>query len=211
VLDLHDAAGVTARPDRRRGTARRGPGRGSVATRPPASAIRTRGGSAGPIRRRRAVARALRLLPALALAACATTLPYTPARQPSGVTLSADFRLAEDRLHVEIESDGYRVEQAALVREDGTEVAPEALVPAPARGGGPTFGIGIGAGGWSGGGSYSIGTGIGIPIGGPRPGTTTLAVFRLAEAGTPPWRIRVKVVGVEPTDIVLDPARPGGA
>jgi hypothetical protein len=162
------------------------------------------------VSRGRRLARALRLLAPLALAACATPLPYQPARQPSGVTLSADLRLAEDRLHVEIESDGYRVESAALVRDDGTEVAPEALVPAAARGGGPTFGIGIGAGGWSGGGSYSVGTGIGIPIGGPARGATTVAVFRLAEAGPAPWRLRVKVVGVQPTDIILDPSRPAG-
>jgi hypothetical protein len=34
-------------------------------------------------------------------------------------------------------------------------------------------------------------------------------VFRLAEAGPPPWRLRVKVVGVEAVDILLDPARSG--
>ena len=37
------------------------------------------------------------------------------------------------------------------------------------------------------------------------PSATTLAVFRLADAGPPPWRLRVKVVGVDAVDIVLDP------
>jgi hypothetical protein len=32
-------------------------------------------------------------------------------------------------------------------------------------------------------------------------------VFRRDAAGPPPWRLRVKVVGVESVDIVLDPAR----
>jgi hypothetical protein len=34
-------------------------------------------------------------------------------------------------------------------------------------------------------------------------------VFRLDLAGPPPWRLRVKVVGVDPVDIVLDPAARG--
>jgi hypothetical protein len=145
-----------------------------------------------------------------ALAGCAGPLPYRPERQPFGATISADVRMTEDRLRVEIDSEGYRVERAALVR-GATELAPEALVPsADSPGGGLSIGLGVGAAGWGSGGSYSVGAGIGVPLGGPRPAGTTLAVFRRDEAGPPPWRLRVKVVGVEAVDIILDPSPSGG-
>jgi hypothetical protein len=146
----------------------------------------------------------------VALAGCAAPLPYRPERQPFGATISADVRVSDDRLRVEIDSEGYRVELAVLVRDGDMEVAPEALVP-PTAGptGGLSVGLGVGAAGWGSRGSYSVGTGIGIGLGGPRPEGTTLAVFRLDEAGVPPWRLRVKVVGVEAVDIVLDPSRSG--
>jgi hypothetical protein len=114
--------------------------------------------------------------------------------------------VTEDQLRVEIDSEGYRVERAVLVREGDAEVTPEALVPPTApRAGGLSIGLGVG----SGGGSYSAGSGIGIGLGGPRSEWTTLAVFRLGEAGPPPWRLRVKVVGVDTVEIVLDPAAGG--
>jgi hypothetical protein len=127
------------------------------------------------------------------------------------VTISAGIHVSEDRLRVEIDSEGYRVERAALVRDGETEIAPDTLEPPMAPyGGGLSIGLGTSSGGsWGSGGGFSVGTGIGIPIGGSRPRYTTLAVFRLAEAGPPPWRLRVKVVGVEAVDILLDPARSG--
>jgi hypothetical protein len=145
---------------------------------------------------------------AVGLAGCAASLPYRPERQPFGATIAAGLHVTEDQLRVEIDSDGYRVERAVLVREGDAEIAPEALVPPSAPpGGGLSIGLGVGAAGWSSGGSYSVGSGIGIGFGGPRPQWTTLAVFRLGEAGPPPWRLRVKVVGVDAVDILLDPAR----
>ena len=146
----------------------------------------------------------------VALAGCAGPLPYRPERQPFGATISADVRVSEGRLRVEIDSEGYRVERAALVRDGDTEVAPEALVPLTASPpGGLSIGLGVGAEGWGSGGSYSVGTGVGIGLGSPRPTGTTLAVFGLAATGPPPWRLRVKVVGVEAVDIVLAPDPPG--
>jgi hypothetical protein len=50
-----------------------------------------------------------------------------------------------------------------------------------------------------------IGIGIGIGLRSPQPTGITLAVFGLAAAGPPPWRLRVKVVGVQAVDIVLAP------
>jgi hypothetical protein len=140
----------------------------------------------------------------VALTACAGSLPYRPERQPFGATISADVRVTDDRLRVEIDSEGYRVERAVLVRDGGAEVAPEVLVPpTTAPTGGLSIGLGVGAAGWGSRGSYSVGSGIGIGLGGQRPGGTTLAVFRLDEAGPPPWRLRVQVIGVSPVDIIL--------
>jgi hypothetical protein len=143
---------------------------------------------------------------ALALAGCAGPLPYRPERQPSGATIAAGVRVVDERLRVEIDSEGYRVERAVLVRDGDQEVAPEAIVPAApaAPGGGVSIGLGVGTGGGGSSGSYSVGTGVGVGLGGPRSTRTTLVVFPLGAAGPPPWRLRVKVVGVDPVDIVLD-------
>jgi hypothetical protein len=147
------------------------------------------------------------------LAGCSGPLPYRPERQPFGATISADVRVTEDRLRVEIGSEGYRVEWAMLVRDGGVEVAPEALVPGAvaAPQGGMSIGLGVGTGGSGSSGSYSIGSGVGVGLGGPGSTATTLAVFRLDLAGPPPWRLRVKVIGVEPVAIVLDPAARRGS
>jgi hypothetical protein len=147
---------------------------------------------------------------AVGLTGCAASLPYRPERQPFGATIAAGLHLTEDRLRVEIDSEGYRVERAVLVREGDAEIAPEALVPPTAPlGGGLSIGLGVGTAGWGSRGSYSVGSGVGLGFGGPSPEWTTLAVFRLDEAGPPPWRLRVKVVGVDTVDILLDPARAG--
>jgi hypothetical protein len=96
------------------------------------------------------------------LAGCAGRLPYQPERQPFGATISADVRVTEDRLRVEIGSEGYRVERAVLVRNGDAEIAPEAVVPSSVASGGLSIGLGVGAEGWGSGGSYAVGTGIGI-------------------------------------------------
>jgi hypothetical protein len=161
--------------------------------------------------RRRAVsAPAAAFLVGLTLAGCAGPLPFRPEQQPSGLTISAGVALRETRLLVTIASDGYRVEQAALVREDGRLVLPESLVPpTDSPSSGLSVGVGLGGGSVSSSGGISVGTGIGVGTGGPFREATTLAVFRRDEAGAPPWRLRVKVVGVEPVDIVIDPTRSG--
>ena len=118
------------------------------------------------------------------------------------------MRVIEDRLRVEIDSDGYRVEWAALVGDGGVELPPETLSPpVPPSPGGLSIGLGLGASGWGSSGSYSVAVPIGgMSVGGASPSRSTLATFPLGPAGPPPWRLRVKVVGVEPVDILLDPA-----
>lgn len=165
-----------------------------------------RTGSAASARPRRALALPV-LLTALLLG-CGGGLPYRPVRLPAGVPLSADYRVEADGLRVTIASGGYRVEEAQIVRPDGTLVAPRSLEH-PSPYGAPGLGIGVGVGGGGAIGrdvGFGVGVGVGIPVGG-RPGRHTVAVFPLAEVGPPPWSLRVKVVGVEPVLIVLDPAR----
>lgn len=138
------------------------------------------------------------------LAGCAGPLPYRPKPQPFGATISADVSVREDRLLVRIDSEGYRVERAVLLRDGETEVESESLVPPGIP---PSGGLSIGLGVGGGGGWGPVGTGVGVGSGSPYREATTLAVFRRDEAGPPPWRLRVKVVGVEPVDIMLDPPR----
>jgi hypothetical protein len=145
------------------------------------------------------------LLLFLVLAGCASSPRYTPAEQPAGVRLSAGYRIAGDTLRVSIESGGYRVEDALILRPDGTVVRPLAIEP-PAPYGGSGVGLGIGVGGTVGsGGGVSVGTGIGVgtPVAGGRP--YAVAVFPLQQAGPPPWSLHVKVVGIQPVIIVLPP------
>jgi hypothetical protein len=152
-------------------------------------------------------------LAALVLAGCApATLPYVPARQPAGVVLSAAYRVAGDRLRVELDTGGYRVEWAEVVRPDASAARAETLAPPGAPAGGPEFGIGVGVGSSRRTGSVGVGGGVGVGAtlgGASRRGDTTVAVFPLDAAGPAPWRVRVKAVGIEPVEIVLDPARRG--
>ena len=156
-------------------------------------------------------ARALTLLLVAALLAgcAASTLPYAPAQQPAGFPISADYRVVGDRLRVEIDTGGYRLEDAQIVRPEGAGIPAQTIEhPGPRGGSGVGVGIGIGSAGRSG--SVGIGTGVGIGTtlgGGGRAEGSTLAWFPLDHVGPGPWRLRVKVVGVQPTDIVLDPAR----
>jgi hypothetical protein len=146
------------------------------------------------------------LLGALALAGCASALPYTPAEQPAGIRLAAGAAVVGDRLRVPIDTAGYRLEQAWILRPDGVAIGPLTVEP-PARGDGIGLGIGLGTAGRSG--SVSIGTGFGLGtgIGSPRGGRHPVAVFPLDQIGPAPWRLQVKAVGIQPAVIVLDPAR----
>lgn len=137
----------------------------------------------------------------LTLGGCAgPTLPYTPAAQPAGATLSAGYRIVGDRLQIEVDTDGRRLEEATVVRADGTEVRPTAIDVMPGRwSGGPHVGVGVGGGTWGGSG-IGVGTGItvGGPVGGARVDGNTLVYFPLDRVGVAPWVVRVRVQGVPP-------------
>src|SRR5207302_861428 len=68
------------------------------------------------------------LLALVVLAGCShATLPYQPDPQPHGARVSADYQVVGDRLRVEIDTSGRRLEQAWILKPDGTSVAPQTV------------------------------------------------------------------------------------
>jgi hypothetical protein len=153
------------------------------------------------------------MLLAAALAACSSAspdLPYRPAVQPAGATVSAAYTIVGDRLRVEVAGGGRRLERAQIVKPDGGLLEAQTIEYTPASGGGGSpvsIGLGVGSFGGLGGG---VSTGVGVSTGGVVGGGgssgevgTSIASFPLGPAGPRPWRVRVKLVGVEPADILL--------
>jgi hypothetical protein len=146
----------------------------------------------------------------LSLTGCAaTTLPYTPAQQPSGARVSAAYQLLADRLRIEIDTDGRRVEEAKILKANGAELRALAIDTAPPVTTGSPVGLGVGIGGGSFGSRGGVGVGTGVSVGVPVGGSgsdiqgNTFAWFPLAEAGPAPWRLYVKLAGIEPTVILV--------
>jgi hypothetical protein len=159
-------------------------------------------------------ARVAAVILALTLGACASSslnLPYKPEIQPSGATLSAAYTIIADRVRVEIATEGRRLERAQIVRPDGSLLEAQTIEYTPPVGGGGSpvgIGFGIGSFGSLGGG---VGTGVGVSTGtvvgggssASAVGPTTIASFPLAQAGASPWRVRVKLQGVDSADILV--------
>jgi len=149
------------------------------------------------------------------LSACSSVspaLPYKPEVQPPGASISAAYTVVSDRLRVEIDTGGLRLERAQIVKPEGLLEAQtiEYAMLAPS---GPPIGIGLGVGGFSGGMGGGVGTGVGIstsaPLGGRGSvGGTTIASFPLAQAGPSPWRVRVNLQGNDPVDILVGEPAP---
>ncbi len=159
------------------------------------------------------------MLLAGALTACSSSsagLPYKPAVQPPGATVSAAYTIVSDRLRVEIDGRGRRVERAQIVKPDGAVLEAQTIEYTPAAGGGGSpvsIGFGIGSFGSMGGG---VSTGVGVSTGGVVGGGgsssevgSSIASFPLAQAGPSPWRVRVKLQGTDPADILV--GEPGPA
>ena len=143
----------------------------------------------------------------IALGGCASaSLPYKPESPPSGASLSADYTLLADRLRVEIDTSGYRLEDAQIITANQKTVRPQTIEQPPVAS--PSSGIGIGIGGATGSGGGGVGTGVGvsIPMGsGSRVQGNTVLYFALDQVGPAPWRLSVKVSGTNPAVIVLPP------
>src|SRR5215472_11508677 len=142
--------------------------------------------------------------------------PYKPETPVPGPPVSAAYSVTTDRLRIEIDTGGRRLERAQIVKTDGALLDAQTIefTQAPSGGSsGSPIGIGIGAGSFGHMGS-GVGTGVGVSMGGVVGGAgggggtsgNTIASFALDQAGQRPWRLRVKLEGVEPFDIVVGTA-----
>ena len=153
----------------------------------------------------------LMVLTLVVAAGCSSmpTLPYYPAHQPPGATVSAAWQLAGNQLRMEIDTGHRRLEEALIVKADGTTVRAQAIEVAPSVTTSSPVGVGIGIGGGSYGSGGGVGTGvdIGFPVGGTTTVTegNTFAVFPADEAGPPPWRLNLRLAGTEPLEIRVGP------
>jgi hypothetical protein len=141
------------------------------------------------------------------IAGCSrATLPYKPEQQPRGAKIAAGYQLLADRLRVEVDTDHRRLEDVWIVRADGNAVRAQTIENPPVVATpGPTIGIGVGGASIGRGGIVGSGVGVGVPVGeGPTViEGSTFAVFPLDQVGPPPWRLHVKLAGIEPTTILL--------
>jgi hypothetical protein len=140
--------------------------------------------------------------------------PYKPETPVPGPPVSAAYSVTTDRLRIEIDTGGRRLERAQIVKTDGALLDAQTIefTQAPSGGSyGSPIGIGIGGGSFGRMGS-GVGTGVGVSMGGVVGGSgggggstsgNTIASFALDQAGQRPWRLRVKLEGVEPFDIVV--------
>ena len=148
-------------------------------------------------------------------AACSSTysgLPYKPEAPSAGAPISAAYTVVSDRLRIEIDTVGRRLERAQIVKLDGAVLEAQTIeYAAPSAGGGSPVGIGIGIGSFGGLGR-GVGTGVGVSTGGvvggggSSAGATAIASFPIDQAGPRPWRLRVKLEGLDPIDIVVGEA-----
>src|SRR5262245_33391532 len=139
-----------------------------------------------------------------------TGLPYKPETPVAGVPVSAAYTVVGDRLRVEIDTGGRRLERAQIVKADGAVLEAQTIEFAAPSGGsyGSPVGISIGIGGiggMGGGAAGGVGVSTGGVVGGGGGGSpgNTVAAFPLDQAGPRPWRVRVKLEGAEPVDIVV--------
>jgi hypothetical protein len=141
-----------------------------------------------------------------------SNLPYKPEVPVAGAPISAAYTVVSDRLRVEIDTGGRRLERAQIVKADGAFVDAQTIeYTAPTGGGGwgSPVGISIGVGSFGRMGGSGVGTGVGVSTGGVvggsgvPAGANSIAAFPLEQAGLRPWRVRVKIEGIEPADIMV--------
>jgi hypothetical protein len=146
------------------------------------------------------VRRAL-VLAVLVLAGCShAALPYKPDPQPRGAKLSAAYTVVGDRLGIELDTSGHPLEQAWIIKPDGTSVAAQSVdMPPLVTRPGPSISIGVGGASYGHGVGVGSGVGVGVPVGSDstRMAGNTTVWFPLASAGKAPWRLYVKVAGAE--------------
>src|SRR5713226_5024542 len=107
------------------------------------------------------------VLAVVVLAGCThATLPYTPDPQPHCARVSAAYQVVGDRLRIEIDTSGHRLEQAWIIKPDGASVAPNAVENPPVvTGPGPSISVGVGGASYGRGVGVGTGVGVGFPVG----------------------------------------------
>ena len=137
-------------------------------------------------------------------------LPYKPETPVAGAPISAAYTIVGDRLRVEIDTGGRRLERAQIVKPDGAVLDAQTIeYTAPSASYGSPVGISIGIGGFGVGGGGGGGGGVGVSTGGVvggsggSPAANTVALFPLEPAGPRPWRVRVTLEGIEPAEILV--------
>jgi hypothetical protein len=141
------------------------------------------------------------------LAGCShATLPYKPDPQPRGARVSAAYQIVADRVRIELDTNGQRLEQAWIMKPGGASLAPDNIENPPVvTGPPPSISVGVGGGSYGGGIGVGSGVGVGFPIGsGPsRTQGNTIVWFPLTAAGPAPWQLYVKLAGIEPTQFAV--------
>ena len=146
----------------------------------------------------------------LLLAGCASsTLRYKA--EPPGVSapVSADYMVLADRVRVEIDTRGTRLEDIQILKADGTAIRPQ-TIEYPGYHSNSGVGIGIGMGGTSygsRGGGVAVGSGVGfgttLPVGDAVADGNTVAYFAIDQVGPAPWRVRAQLSGLGPAFFTL--------
>ena len=137
----------------------------------------------------------------LLLAGCASpTLRYKAEAPGVGAPVSADYTVLVDRVRVEIDTRGTRLEDLQILKADGTAVRPQTVeFPGFATNSGVGVGIGMGGTSYRGGG-VAVGSGVGFgttfPVGDPQAVGNTVAYFALDQIGPAPWRMRAQLSGL---------------
>jgi hypothetical protein len=145
---------------------------------------------------------------AVLLAGCGSSgLRYKPEPPGVGAPVSADYTVLVDRVRVEIDTRGTRLEDVQILKPDGTEIRPETIeFPGFRTSGGLGVGIGMGGSTYRGGG-VGVGTGVGFgttfPVGDPVADGNTVAYFLLDQVGPAPWRLRAQLSGLGPVFFVI--------
>jgi len=116
--------------------------------------------------------------------------------------LSADYIELQDKLLVEVNTDGYRIDQVWIAAAGG-DVKPVQVEYETGRGGGVGFGVGVGSDG------SGVGVGVGTDTGGRGHITGNAKLyFERSALGAPPWTMPIKLMGLMRTTIVLTPRGP---
>jgi hypothetical protein len=102
-------------------------------------------------------------------APASSNLPYKPETPVAGASISAAYTIVSDRLRVEIDTGGRRLERAQIVKADGAFVDAQTIEYTASAGGGSWgspvgISFGVGSFGRTGGGS-AVGTGVGVSTG----------------------------------------------